>query len=123
MVASKSMHIKYTDLCPNCRDNAKLEGRIMVKKLCVKCKRVYFKNADTKKKADMAKRAGNIDLTKNKGNLLGTQMKAVAKTLRKQIKVHKSNIAIEKHEINKLRTQLKQINNFLSITKTTVKEG
>lgn len=122
MVASKSMHIKYSDLCPICRDNAKLEGKVVVKKLCIKCKRVYYKRADQKKKEVLAERAGNVDLTKNKGNILTTQMNAVAKVMRHEIRARKARVLAVKQEIKKVKEQLRKIKSIKKLKKDLVNE-
>jgi hypothetical protein len=121
MVASKSMHVKFSELCPICKDNANLEGKIVVKKLCDKCKRVYWNNAAAKKEKDLLKKADNIIPTRNSKNILSYQMKALKKTLRNQIKSHKEIILKEKKEIKKLRKQSKSINEFLKKEKESEK--
>ena len=123
MVASKSMHIGYNDLCLKCRDNAKLEGKIVVKKLCSECKRTYWNAAANKAKEYSQQRSDAIEmLPRNKGNIVSTQMKATASMIRKQIKEYKVIIMKENGSIKKIKEQLKLIKN-LKVHKKTINKA
>jgi len=103
MVVSKSEHIKYRDLCPKCRDNARLEGRIWVKKLCHDCKKTYWKNADKKK------RYGEAPNTKYRNYALDNSLKTIKRNLKSEYKVLSEKISKEKSIAKKLARKLKGI--------------
>jgi len=109
MVESKSEHIKYYQLCSRCKKKADEQGKIIVKDICYKCKRKYYKNADKKKKQTEMKRVESIDATSRpkSGSLVNIHLKALKKKIRKEILENKVLIKKEKISIRLLKKKIK----------------
>jgi len=112
MVESKSEHIKYYQLCSRCKKKADEQGKIIVKNICYKCKRKYWKNVEKKKKQIETKRIESIDVTSRpkNGSLVNVHLKALKKKIRKEILENKVLIKKEKISIRLLKKKIKTTN-------------